>query len=72
MGKEVVLNLLTLRFANPMFEPSWNRDYIESIQITMKEDLNTSGRGAYFDKSGIIRDIMQNHLLQVSQSSFVN
>jgi len=65
MGKEVVLNLLTLRFANPIFEPCWNKNYIESIHITMKEDLNTTGRGAYFDTIGIIRDIMQNHLLQV-------
>jgi len=65
MGKEVVLNLTALRFTNRMLEPIWSREHIESISITMKEDLNTTGRGEYFDKFGIIRDIMQNHLLQV-------
>merc|ERR1711912_179931 len=54
-----------MRFANPMFEPMWNNKHIQSIEVTMKEDLNVTGRGAYFDESGIIRDIIQNHLLQV-------
>lgn len=65
LGKEVVLNLRTLRFANQLFEPIWNKNHIKSIEITFKEDLGTGGRGGYFDKFGIIRDIMQNHLLQV-------
>ena len=65
LGKEIVLNLTTLRFANQMFEPIWNKDHIESVEITFKEDLGTGGRGGYFDGFGIIRDIMQNHLLQV-------
>ena len=65
LGKEVVLNLSTLRFANQIFEPIWNRNHIQSVEITFKEDLGTGGRGGYFDGFGIIRDIMQNHLLQV-------
>lgn len=65
LGKEVVLNLSALRHANQLFEATWNRKYIKSVEITFKEDLGTGGRGGYFDKFGIIRDIMQNHLLQV-------
>eukprot|EP00471_Norrisiella_sphaerica_P003868 CAMPEP_0184478782 /NCGR_PEP_ID=MMETSP0113_2-20130426/711_1 /TAXON_ID=91329 /ORGANISM="Norrisiella sphaerica, Strain BC52" /LENGTH=589 /DNA_ID=CAMNT_0026856683 /DNA_START=14 /DNA_END=1783 /DNA_ORIENTATION=- len=65
LGKEVVLSLPSIRFGNQIFEPLWNRNYIESVHIEWKEDLNTMGRGGYFDKYGIIRDIMQNHLLQV-------
>mmetsp|Transcript_94081 Transcript_94081/g.263328 ORF Transcript_94081/g.263328 Transcript_94081/m.263328 type:complete len:529 (+) Transcript_94081:84-1670(+) len=65
LGKEVVLNLVTLRFGNQVFEPLWNRESIASVQITFKEDLGTGGRGGYFDGFGIIRDIMQNHLMQV-------
>lgn len=65
LGKEVVLNLMTLRFANQLFEPLWNNQHIDSVEITFKEDLGTGGRGGYFDSFGIIRDIMQNHLLQV-------
>jgi len=65
LGKEVVLNLFPLRFANQIFEPLWNSKHIESVYILWKEDLNTMGRGGYFDKYGIIRDIIQNHLLQV-------
>jgi len=65
MGKEVVLNLAALRFGNQLFESFWNREHIASVQIIFKEDLGTEGRGGYFDKSGIIRDIMQNHLMQV-------
>jgi len=65
LGKEVVLNLSTLRFANQVFEPTWNRDHVESVEITFKEDIGTQGRGGYFDNFGIVRDIMQNHLLQV-------
>eukprot|EP00457_Paulinella_chromatophora_P002832 gb/GEZN01002837.1/.p1 GENE.gb/GEZN01002837.1/~~gb/GEZN01002837.1/.p1 ORF type:complete len:592 (+),score=97.57 gb/GEZN01002837.1/:229-2004(+) len=65
LGKEVVLNLMTLRFANQIFEPVWNREHIDSVEITFKEDIGTGGRGGYFDDFGIIRDVMQNHLLQV-------
>jgi glucose-6-phosphate 1-dehydrogenase len=65
LGKEMVQNLLLLRFANTIFEPMWNRNYISSVTITFKEDIGTEGRGGYFDSFGIIRDVMQNHLLQV-------
>lgn len=65
LGKEVVQNLMLFRFGNPMWEPLWNRESIESVTITFKEPFGTEGRGGYFDQFGIIRDIMQNHLLQV-------
>lgn len=65
LGKEVIMNLLTLRFSNQIFEPLWNRSHIESVHINWKENLNLTGRAGYFDESGIIRDVMQNHLLQV-------
>jgi len=65
LGKEVVLNLVAMRFGNQLFENLWNRENIAHVQIVFKEDLGTEGRGGYFDSSGIIRDIMQNHLLQV-------
>ncbi|KAH1022974.1 glucose-6-phosphate 1-dehydrogenase isoform X2 [Dendroctonus ponderosae] len=65
LGKEMVQNLMTLRFGNRIFGPTWNRDNIASIQITFKEPFGTQGRGGYFDEFGIIRDVMQNHLLQI-------
>lgn len=65
LGKEVVLNIMSLRFGNQLFEPLWNKEHIECVEINFKEDLGTDGRGGYFDGFGIIRDIMQNHLLQV-------
>jgi len=65
LGKEMVQNLTVLRFANGMFEPLWNRHHISMVMITFKEDFGTQGRGGYFDTIGIIRDVMQNHLLQV-------
>lgn len=65
LGKEVVLNLFSLRFGNQFFEGMWNKHHIASVQIVFKEDLGTEGRGGYFDSSGIIRDIIQNHLMQV-------
>merc|ERR1712168_356491 len=65
LGKEMVQNLMTLRFGNRIFSPTWNRDNIASVVITFKEPFGTQGRGGYFDEFGIIRDIMQNHLLQV-------
>lgn len=65
LGKEMVQNLLVLRFGNAIFEPIWNRNYVSSVTITFKEEFGTQGRGGYFDSFGIIRDVMQNHLLQV-------
>ncbi|KAM0039561.1 putative glucose-6-phosphate dehydrogenase (NADP(+)) [Helianthus debilis subsp. tardiflorus] len=65
LGKELVQNLLVLRFANRLFMPLWNHDNISTVQIVFKEDFGTEGRGGYFDEYGIIRDILQNHLLQV-------
>lgn len=65
LAKETVQNLLAFRFANPVFESSWNRDRIDSVQITVAETLGLEGRARYFDQAGIIRDIVQNHLLQV-------
>ncbi|XP_023940292.1 glucose-6-phosphate 1-dehydrogenase [Bicyclus anynana] len=65
LGKEMVQNLLTIRFANQIFSPSWNRENIASILISFKEPFGTEGRGGYFDSFGIIRDVMQNHLLQI-------
>lgn len=65
LGKELVQNLLVLRFANRVFLPLWNRDNIDNVQIVFREDFGTEGRAGYFDQYGIIRDIIQNHLLQV-------
>ena len=65
LGKEMVQNLMILRFANAVLEPLWNRDHISNVQITFKEDFGTEGRGGYFDGIGIVRDVMQNHLLQM-------
>ncbi|KAI9352183.1 glucose-6-phosphate dehydrogenase [Obelidium mucronatum] len=65
LGKEMVKSLMVLRFANIMFGAIWNRNHINNVQITFKEKFGTDGRGGYFDEFGIIRDIMQNHLLQV-------
>ncbi len=65
LGKRPVNNLLVFRFANTFVESFWNRNYIESVQITMAEDFGVQGRGAFYDKTGTIRDVIQNHLLQV-------
>ncbi|CAB3376164.1 Hypothetical predicted protein [Cloeon dipterum] len=65
LGKEMVQNLITLRFGNRIFNPTWNRDNIASVLISFKEPFGTQGRGGYFDEFGIIRDVMQNHLLQI-------
>ncbi|XP_058806018.1 glucose-6-phosphate 1-dehydrogenase isoform X2 [Phymastichus coffea] len=65
LGKEMVQNLMTLRFGNRIFSPTWNRDHVASVMITFKEPFGTQGRGGYFDEFGIIRDVMQNHLLQI-------
>ncbi|HTC51265.1 MAG TPA: glucose-6-phosphate dehydrogenase [Steroidobacteraceae bacterium] len=65
LGKEPVQNLLYFRFANSFLEPIWNRNYIASVQITMAEEVGVAGRGKFYDEAGAIRDVMQNHLLQV-------
>lgn len=65
LGKETVQNILVFRFANGIFEPLWNRNYIDHIQIAFCEDIGVGTRAGYFDKSGILRDIIQNHLLQI-------
>lgn len=65
LGKEMVKNMLILRFGNEFFNASWNKNHISSVQITFKEKFGTEGRGGYFDEFGIIRDVMQNHLLQI-------
>jgi glucose-6-phosphate 1-dehydrogenase len=65
LGKEAVQNLLYFRFANTFLEPIWNRDYIHDVQITMAEDFGVQGRGAFYEEVGAMRDVVQNHLLQV-------
>jgi glucose-6-phosphate 1-dehydrogenase len=65
LGKETVQNLLALRFANSLFEPIWNRSYVDHIQITMAEDIGIGGRAGYYDGIGAARDVIQNHLLQL-------
>ena len=65
LGKETVQNLLVTRFANGIFEPLWNRNYIQHVQITNAENLTVGSRGGYYDKSGALRDMFQNHLMQI-------
>ncbi|HEY3566445.1 MAG TPA: glucose-6-phosphate dehydrogenase, partial [Thermoanaerobaculia bacterium] len=65
LGKETVQNILALRFANEMFEPIWNRNYVDHVQITMAEDIGIGGRAGYYDGIGAARDVIQNHLLQL-------
>jgi len=65
LGKETVQNLLVFRFANGIFEPMWNRQYIDHVQITNAETVGVEGRGGYYEKSGVVRDMIQNHVFQV-------
>ena len=65
LGKETVQNILVFRFANGIFEPVWNRQYIDHVQITVAETLGVEHRGTYYDNAGALRDMVPNHLLQI-------
>ena len=65
LGKETVQNILMFRFANAIFEPIWNRNYIDHVQITIAESIGVEHRGGYYDKAGVLRDMFQNHMLQM-------
>jgi glucose-6-phosphate 1-dehydrogenase len=65
LGKETVQNIIALRFGNGIFEPLWNRRYVNHVQITAAESIGLEGRGAYYQEAGAVRDMIQNHLLQV-------
>ncbi|HOI66530.1 MAG TPA: glucose-6-phosphate dehydrogenase, partial [Thiomonas arsenitoxydans] len=65
LGKESVQNLMAMRFGNVLFEPLWRREWVDNVQITIAEDLGVEGRGEFYDKTGALRDMVQNHLLQL-------
>src|SRR3989337_2433206 len=65
LGKETVQNILVFRFANGIFEPLWNRRYVDCVQITVAETIGVDGRAEYYDSAGVLRDILQNHILQL-------
>jgi glucose-6-phosphate 1-dehydrogenase len=65
LGKETVQDLLVQRFANAIFEPLWNRNYIDSVQITVAEEVGVGSRGGYYEQSGALRDMIQNHTMQL-------
>src|SRR5262249_12975368 len=65
LGKETVQNIMVLRFGNGIFEPIWDRRYIDNVQITVAESLGIEGRGEYYDATGAIRDMVQNHMMQL-------
>src|SRR5262249_13002179 len=65
LGKEAVQNLLYFRFANSFLEPIWNRNFVASVQVTMAEKIGVEGRGKFYDEAGCIRDVIQNHLMQI-------
>ncbi|HEV2058862.1 MAG TPA: glucose-6-phosphate dehydrogenase, partial [Solirubrobacteraceae bacterium] len=65
LGKETVQNILAMRFANTMFEPIWNANYVDHVQITMAEDIGIGSRAGYYDSAGALRDLVQNHMLQL-------
>jgi glucose-6-phosphate 1-dehydrogenase len=65
LGKETVQNILVFRFANGIFEPVWNRNYIDHVQITAAETLGVEGRGPFYEKAGALRDVVQNHMMEL-------